>query len=100
MAKPALDDPPQVMIHLPHRLRPLTGEEKVVAVRGSTVGEALDYLIARYPDLRPRLREASGQLHTFLLFFLNSEDIRARQGEATPLSAGDVLAIVPVVEGG
>ncbi len=100
MANRAPGEPPQVMIHLPHRLRTLAGEEKVVAVRGRTVGEALDDLILRYPDLRPRLREAGGQMRSFLLCFLNAEDIRARQGEATPLAEGDELTLVFVAEGG
>jgi molybdopterin converting factor small subunit len=100
VAKPRANEPPQVAIHLPHRLRALAGGEKLVAVSGRTVGEALDDLTARYPELRPRLREASGQLRSSVLFFLNSEDIRARQEEATPVADGDVLAIVPVAEGG
>jgi molybdopterin converting factor small subunit len=64
------------------------------------VGEALDNVIERYPGMRARLRAAGGELRSSVLFFLNSEDIRARDGEATPVAAGDELAIVPIVEGG
>jgi molybdopterin converting factor small subunit len=32
--------------------------------------------------------------------FVNDEDVRALQQEATPLSAGDRVAIVPAIAGG
>jgi molybdopterin converting factor small subunit len=99
-AGPSPGSLPEVTIRLPHRLRPLAGEQKTVAAHGRTVGEVLDDLMHRYPELRSRLREAGGALRTHTLFFLNSEDIRAHAGESTPVADGDVLAIVPVAEGG
>lgn len=91
---------PQVEITLPHRLRPLAGGERAVRVSGRTVGEALDELVQRHPEVRSRLRDGSGRLRASVLFFLNSEDIRSKQGEDTPLADGDTLAIVPVADGG
>ncbi len=95
-----LDRRAEVTIRIPHRLLPLAGEQRTVRVRAASVGEALERLVARYPDLRSRLREQGGGLRASVLFFVNSEDIRARSGEQTPLSEGDELAIVPVGEGG
>jgi molybdopterin converting factor small subunit len=91
---------PQVEIAIPHRLRPLAGEERVVRVSARSVGEALEALVERHPALRSRLRDGDGKLRPSVLFFLNSEDIRAKDGEATPVSDGDTLTIVPVADGG
>jgi molybdopterin synthase sulfur carrier subunit len=91
---------PEVVVRLPHRLRDLAGGASVAKARGATVGEAMDDLVSRYPALRPRLRDAAGNLRTWALFFLNDEDISTKQGEQTPLAQGDVLAVVVVAEGG
>jgi molybdopterin converting factor small subunit len=56
--------------------------------------------VERHPALRSRLRDGDGKLRPSVLFFLNSEDIRAKDGEATPVSDGDTLTIVPVADGG
>jgi molybdopterin converting factor small subunit len=91
---------PEVVVRLPHRLRDLAGGRAVAKVRGATVGDAINDLISQHPALRPRLRDAAGNLRTWMLYFLNDEDIRTKQGEQTPLTEGDVLAVVVVAEGG
>lgn len=89
-----------VIVQIPPALQALAGGNREARVRGQTVGEALTDLAARYPALRPRLRGEDGQLRRFVLVFVNSEDIRSRQGEETPVREGDRLAIVPAVDGG
>jgi molybdopterin converting factor small subunit len=91
---------PEVVVRLPHRLRDLAGGRAVAEVRAATVGDAIDDLISQHPALRPRLRDAAGDLRTWMLYFLNDEDVRTKQGERTPLTEGDVLALVVVAEGG
>jgi len=96
----ASDQLPNMVVRIPHRLRPLTGGERTVRLKAGSVGEALEHLVARYSGLRSRLREQGGRLRPSVLFFVNSEDIRTRSGEQTPLSEGDELAIVLLAEGG
>ena len=91
---------PKIAVRVPHRLRPLTGGERVVNLDAESVGEALAQLVSRYPALRSRLCEQGGRLRPSVLFFVNSQDIRTRSGEQTPLSEGDELAIVLLAEGG
>jgi len=88
------------MVQIPSPWRGLAGGKRLVAARGRTVGEALANLVARYPGLRPRLRDETGELRSFVLVFLNGQDIRSQQGEDTPLGAGDQLALLPALEGG
>jgi molybdopterin converting factor small subunit len=89
-----------VAIRIPGSLRPLTGDERVVKIRGTTVGDVLARLVDRYPALRPRLRDERGHLRPSVLIFLNSEDIRAGEGEGSAVGDGDELDIVPVADGG
>lgn len=90
----------EVTIQLPSSFDELTGGRRRIELRGGTVGDLLAALEARYPALRPHLRDEAGRLRPFTLVFLNSEDIRSRQGEQTPVFQGDLLAIVPAADGG
>lgn len=92
--------PAAVTIQLPSSFDEFTGGRRRDELRGSTVGDILAALEARYPALRSQLRNEKGQIRPFILVFLNSEDIRSRQGEQTPVHDGDLLAIVPAADGG
>jgi molybdopterin converting factor small subunit len=92
--------PSSVVVKIPGPLRELTGGRRSARVAGTTVGEALSALEARYPALRPRLRDERGQLRGHILIFLNSQDIRSGVGEETPVDVGDEIVILPALEGG
>src|ERR1700752_2271354 len=87
-------------INIPTPLRPFTDKKESVEVSGATVGELLADLTARYEGLRKHLYADSGKLRNFVNVYLNDEDIRYLQREATPVKAGDTLSIVPSVAGG
>lgn len=87
-------------IRVPTPLRPYTGGAKEVDVTGVTVGAALDDLAVRYPDVRRHLFDDAGGLRPYVNVFLNDEDIRTLQAEATPVEASDRLMIVPSIAGG
>ena len=89
-----------ITIHIPTPLRPYTGNQAAVHVEGATVGEALGALLARHADLTKHLRDSEGRLRSFVNVYLGDEDIRHLQGEATPVSAGAELMIVPSIAGG
>ena len=85
---------------IPAPLRPYTAEQDAVDVDAATVGEALSALTAQYGDLRRHLYTDDGRLRTFVNVYVNDDDIRYLQREATPLAEGDVVSIVPSVAGG
>lgn len=89
-----------ITVRIPMPLRKLTGEEAVVAGEGSTLGECIDGLEARYPGLKERLCDESGDLRRFVNVYINGEDVRFQDGLATPLTGGDEVSIVPAVAGG
>ena len=87
-------------INIPTPLRPFTDKKEAVEVNGATVGELLTDLTTRYEGLRKHLYADNGKLRNFVNVYLNDEDIRYLQREATPVKAGDTLSIVPSVAGG
>jgi adenylyltransferase/sulfurtransferase len=71
-----------------------------VDVSGATVGDAMNALVAQHPDLRKHLYTEEGKLRAFVNLYLNDEDIRYLQKEATALGDGDNISIVPSIAGG
>ncbi len=67
---------------------------------GGTVGEVLGQLTGQYADLKKHLYNDSGQLRSFVNVYLNDEDIRYLQKDATPVASGDTVTIVPSIAGG
>jgi molybdopterin converting factor small subunit len=57
-------------------------------------------LDSRHRGVRDRLVDESGALRRHVRVFVNDEDVRALQQEATPLQPGDRVAIVPAIAGG
>lgn len=87
-------------VRIPTPLRPYTEGLKEVAVEGATVGAALESLARRHPGLAPHLFDEAGELRPYVNLFINDLDVRAAQGRATPLAAGDRLLIIPSIAGG
>jgi len=87
-------------ILIPTPLRPFTEKLDAVEVDGQTVGELLQGLTTRYGGLKQHLYNGDGRLRSFVNVYVNDEDIRYLQKEATPLKSGDVVSIIPSVAGG
>jgi molybdopterin converting factor small subunit len=87
-------------IRIPTPLRPYTNSQAEITVMGTTVGEVLNDLTGRYPNLRPHLYNDTGELRAFVNVFLNDEDIRHVRGTDTPVQDKDRLMIVPSIAGG
>lgn len=89
-----------VRVMVPTALRQFVGGQEEVAFGGGTVGEVLAQLTTEYGDLRKHLYKDNGQLRNFVNIYLNDEDIRYLEKEATPVGAGDTITIVPAIAGG
>jgi adenylyltransferase/sulfurtransferase len=85
---------------IPTPLRAYTDQQDTVEVDGATVGELLSSLTSRYGDLRRHLYSDEGKLRSFVNVYVNDDDIRYLEREATALKPGDVISIVPSVAGG
>jgi sulfur-carrier protein len=87
-------------IQIPSPLRQYSGKQASVDVQGKTVGEALSGLVSQHPDLKRHLYTEDGKLRSFVNVYVNDEDMRYLQKEATSLKDGDTISIVPSIAGG
>jgi sulfur-carrier protein len=89
-----------VKVLIPTPLRNLTANAAEVSVEAKDVNGLISQLDAQHPGLKDRLCDASGKLRRFVNVYLNEEDIRFMQAEATALKDGDEVSIVPAIAGG
>ena len=89
-----------VEIRIPTPLRKLTHDEETVETSAETVGAAITDLEARYPGIQERLLDDEGQVRRFVNVYVNEEDIRFLENQATPLKDDDDISIIPAIAGG
>ena len=88
----------QILIPTP---RPkFTNDEASVSLEATSIDGLLQALEGRYPGIQERLCDENGKLRRFLNLYVNGEDIRYLHNQATTLSDGDEVSIVPAVAGG
>ena len=87
-------------VRIPTPLRKLTNNEEIVEVNGSTIDEAIAELQARYPGIKERLLDDTGNVRRFVNVYVNEEDIRFLQNQQTQLKEGDEISIIPAIAGG
>ena len=89
-----------VQIRIPTPLRKLTHDEEVVESNAENVGAAIADLESRYPGIRERLLDDDGEVRRFVNVYVNEEDIRFLDNQATALKDGDEVSIIPAIAGG
>ena len=87
-------------ILIPTPLRQFAEKQDTVEAEGTTVGEVLAALTTRFPNLKKQLYNDEGKLRSFVNVYLNDDDIRYLNKDATPVTATDTLSIVPSIAGG
>src|SRR5262249_48953234 len=87
-------------VFIPTALRQYADNHDVVEIPGSTVRELLDRLTGQFPELKKHLFAESGKLRSFVNIYVNDEDIRYAQQEATTVKPTDELSIIPSIAGG
>jgi sulfur-carrier protein adenylyltransferase/sulfurtransferase len=91
---------PKATVKIPTPLRSFADGHAEVRSEGATVGALVHGVAETYPALRKQLFTAEGKLRNFVNVYLNDEDIRYLQRDATPVKDGDVVAIIPAIAGG
>ncbi len=75
-------------VELPAEWAGASGGRRRLAAAGRTVAECLAEVVARHPGLAERLTEHHE-------VFVNWENVRLRQGMASPVASEDAIQIVP-----
>ncbi len=89
-----------VTFSLPTVLAKLADGQNNIPATGTTLRDVVADVAGRFPRLAPRLRDELGEPYPFVTFYLNDEDIRFRQGFATPVAEGDEITVVAAIAGG
>src|SRR5271170_4100736 len=87
-------------ILIPAALRQFTAQQDSVQASGTTVAEVLAHLTGQYPDLKKNLFNDQGKLRSFVNIYVDDEDIRYLDKEATALAGDETISIVPSIAGG
>jgi molybdopterin converting factor small subunit len=85
---------------IPTPLRRFTNGVETVEVKAATIGEIFQELEARFPGIRARLCEESGELRRFINVYVDGEDIRFLDRLETSVGEGAEVSIVPAIAGG
>lgn len=89
-----------ITVQIPTALRRLTAGTPRVTCDASNLTELFSLLDKRFPDLKPHLRDESGQTRRFLNIYVNEEDVRFLGGAAYAFQDGDEVLLVPSIAGG
>ena len=89
-----------VTVRIPGPLRRVTNGEQQVDIDAANVLDTIDSLDSKFPGIKDRLCDETGDLRYFVNVYLNGEDVRFLQGLQTTTKTGDELSIVPAVAGG
>ena len=89
-----------ITVQIPTALRRLTAGNAKVTCSAGNLAELFTALDQQFPDLKPHLRDESGEIRRFLNVYVNEEDIRFLKGKDTALKTGDEVSIVPAIAGG
>ena len=90
----------KITIRIPTPLRSFAEGASEVSAEGPTVGEAVRRVVDSYPALRRHLYTQDGKIRNFVGLYLNDNDVRNLQRDATPVKDGDIVSIVPAIAGG
>lgn len=90
----------EVRVRIPSPLRNLTGDKSEVDASGINVRELISDLDVKYPGIRERLCDESGEVRRFVNIFVGEEDIRFLSGLDTPVDSGTEVSIIPAIAGG
>lgn len=89
-----------IRVRVPTPLRKLTGEKGEIEAKGGNISELIEDIENRYPGLKERIYDETGEIRRFINIYVNEEDIRFIDGKKTKVADGDEVSIIPAIAGG
>ena len=90
-----------ITVHVGGHLRGYATRSEEVYIQGAKdVLDVIKQLDAKFPSIRDRVLDEHDKTRPYINIFVNDENARDLQGEATRLRDGDVIYILPSVAGG
>ena len=89
-----------VTVHVPGALREYCGGTSKLMIEAPDVRSVFEELERLYPALHRNIRDETGAVRRHINVFVNTANVRDREGLDTPLAPGDEVTILPAVSGG
>lgn len=89
-----------ITVHVPGVLRAYCDGAANLSLSAPSVRGALEQLERRYPGLYRSVCDETGAVRRHVNLFVNTSNVRDREGLDTALVPGDVVTILPAVSGG
>jgi molybdopterin synthase sulfur carrier subunit len=89
-----------IQIHIPAVLRARCAGASQLVLSAASVRAALEEIERTHPELYRSVCDETGKVRRHVNLFVNTSDVRERDGLDTVLVSGDVLTILPAVSGG
>lgn len=89
-----------VIVKIPSVFKQFTNNSSQVSAQGDNIKAVLKYLEDKFPQLKNKIIDHSGKIHKFVNLYVNGENIRYLQNEATQLKETDEILIIPATAGG
>jgi MoaD family protein len=90
----------KVTICVPGMLRAHAGGASELSLSAPSVRDVLEQLERSHPSLHRNICDETGAVRRHINVFVNSANMRDREGLDTALTSGDVVTILPAVSGG
>jgi molybdopterin synthase sulfur carrier subunit len=89
-----------ITLLVPGVLRAYCDGESELTLSAPSVRAALEQVERRHPSLHRNICDETGAVRRHINVFVNSSNMRDREGLDTALMPGDVVTILPAVSGG
>lgn len=91
---------PQVTVRIPRLLAQVTDGRERVTVEATTVRDAIDGLLSKFPQLRVHVFDEQGEVRRHVMLFHGEDHVRSEEELARPIEPGDVVTVLQAVSGG
>ena len=89
-----------ITVYIPTMLRDYCAGASELALSGGSLRVVLEELERRHPALHRSICDETGTVRRHVNLFVNTHNMRDRNGLDTPLAPGDEVTILPAVSGG
>jgi molybdopterin synthase sulfur carrier subunit len=89
-----------ITVRIPTPLQKLTQNQAEVKANGANIRELIEDLEKNFPGIKERIYDETGKIRRFINIYVNEEDVRFLQQDATPLKDGDEVSMIPAIAGG
>ena len=89
-----------IKVHLPAPLRAYSGGVPELSLSAPSVRAALAQLERSHPALYGCICDETGAVRRHVNLFVNTANVRDRDGLDTALVPGDIITVLPAVSGG